>query len=79
MLIISRKADEGLWIDGDVFVKVLSIGKTRVRLSITAPSTKKVLREELAPIGVTPLVQQHERPIPAARAQEGRRDRQAIE
>jgi carbon storage regulator len=48
MLVLDRKLQEGFWIDGRIFVKVLSIGKRRVKLGIEAPSDLEVVREELA-------------------------------
>ena len=47
MLVLDRKIQEGFWIDGRIFVKVLSIGKRRVKLGIEAPSELQIVREEL--------------------------------
>lgn len=47
MLILVRKAKQGIWIEGDIWVKVLSIERDRVKLGITAPGDVKVVREEL--------------------------------
>ena len=47
MLVLDRKIQEGFWIDERIFVKVLSIGKRRVKLGIEAPSELQIVREEL--------------------------------
>jgi carbon storage regulator len=47
MLVLDRKAQEGFWIDGRIYVKVLDIGKRRVKLGIDAPSDLGIVRSEL--------------------------------
>jgi carbon storage regulator CsrA len=47
MLVLDRRVQEGFWIEGRIFVKVLSIGRKRVKLGIEAPEGMKVVREEL--------------------------------
>ena len=47
MLVLERKAQEGFWIEDRIFVKVLGIGRRRVKLGIEAPSESIILREEL--------------------------------
>lgn len=47
MLVVTRKAEEGVRIGEDVEVRVLGVHRRRVRLGITAPSDVPVLREEL--------------------------------
>lgn len=47
MLVLDRKIQEGFWIEGRIFVKVLSVGKRRVKLGIEAPRELEVVREEL--------------------------------
>ena len=47
MLILVRKAQQGIWIQGDIWVKVLSVDRDRVKLGITAPDDVKVMRQEL--------------------------------
>ena len=49
MLVLTRKSDEVLLIDGKIRVQVLSIDKGRVRLGITAPRSVPVARAELLP------------------------------
>jgi carbon storage regulator CsrA len=53
-LILERKAQEGFWIDGRIYVKVLITGPKRVKLGIEAPSNTKVLRGELMQSGPAP-------------------------
>ena len=48
MLVLDRKLQEGFWIDGRIYVKVLGIGRRRVKLGIQAPSDLSIVREELA-------------------------------
>jgi carbon storage regulator len=47
MLVLSRKKNEGFYIDDDTFVKVLSIKGNTIRLGIEAPKGKKILRQEI--------------------------------
>jgi carbon storage regulator len=47
MLVLTRKTNEEIVIDGDIRVKVLDIQGGRIRLGITAPSDVSVLREEV--------------------------------
>ena len=47
MLILVRKVQQGIWIEGDIWVRVLSVDRDRVKLGITAPDEVKVMREEL--------------------------------
>ena len=47
MLVLDRKVHEGFWIEGRIFVKVLSIGRRRVKLGIEAPADLTIVREEL--------------------------------
>ncbi len=48
MLVLDRKVHEGFWIEGRIFVKVLSIGRRRIKLGIEAPRELTIVREELA-------------------------------
>jgi carbon storage regulator len=51
MLILVRKVQQGIWIEGDIVIQVLSVERDRVKLGITAPSNVKVMRQELiAPV-----------------------------
>jgi carbon storage regulator len=47
MLILSRKLNESIVIDGRVFVKVLRIDKDTVKLGIQAPPELSVHRQEI--------------------------------
>ena len=47
MLVLSRKKDERLVINGNIAITVLSIQGSRVRLGIEAPSHVAVQRSEL--------------------------------
>jgi carbon storage regulator len=47
MLVLSRKARQGVWIGDDIYVTVLSIERGRVKLGIQAPEHVHVDREEL--------------------------------
>ena len=47
MLILVRKVQQGIWIEGNIFVKVLSVERDRVKLGISAPGDVKVMRQEL--------------------------------
>ena len=47
MLVLSRKANQGLWIGDHIYVTVLSIERGRVKLGIAAPEEIHIDREEL--------------------------------
>lgn len=47
MLILSRKEEESIIINGNIEVKVLEIGEGKVRLGIDAPKEVDIFREEL--------------------------------
>jgi carbon storage regulator len=47
MLIISRKAEQSIILNGNITVKVLGIEGDRVKLGIVAPGDVRVLRSEL--------------------------------
>jgi carbon storage regulator len=49
MLVLSRKTDETIVIDGRIEVTVVQIEGGRVRLGITAPREVSIRRSELAP------------------------------
>jgi len=48
VLVLDRKVHEGFWIDGKIFVKVLAVGRHRVKLGVEAPGDIQIWREELA-------------------------------
>ena len=47
MLILTRKPEQGIVIDGQIIVRVLAVDGDRVKLGIVAPTSIAVLREEL--------------------------------
>ncbi len=47
MLVLSRKRDESIVIDGNIRITVVSIHGNQVRLGIEAPNSVSILREEL--------------------------------
>ena len=51
MLVLSRKKNESIVINGNIRIEVLQIKGKQIRLGITAPSSMKVLRGELPPGG----------------------------
>lgn len=52
MLVLSRKKNEQIVIDGQIEVEILQIKGNTVRLGIKAPRDVKVLRGELKPFGM---------------------------
>jgi carbon storage regulator len=48
MLVLSRKLNEKIVIDGGIVVTVLKIDRNQIRLGIEAPGHVRVLREEIA-------------------------------
>jgi carbon storage regulator len=47
MLVLSRKLNESIVIDGDIRIKVVGIRGNQVRLGIEAPDSVGILRAEL--------------------------------
>lgn len=47
MLVLSRKLDESIIIDGGIKVTVVSVHGNQVRLGIQAPESVRIFREEL--------------------------------
>ena len=47
MLVLSRKTGEGITLDQDVVIEVLSIEGDRVRIGIQAPKEMRIFRKEL--------------------------------
>jgi len=48
MLVLSRKLDEALLLDGEISVRVLKIAGSRVQLGIEAPPHIQIQRAELS-------------------------------
>jgi len=49
MLVLSRKVNEKIVIDGGIVVTVIKVDGTHVRLGIEAPGQVRVYREEILP------------------------------
>jgi carbon storage regulator len=47
MLVLERKVQEGFWIEDRIFVKILGLGRRRVKIGIEAPPSSKIIRDEL--------------------------------
>lgn len=47
MLVLARKQDEKVVIDGNIEVTVLEVSRSQVRLGIRAPGDVRIIREEL--------------------------------
>jgi carbon storage regulator len=47
MLVLSRKPNETIVINGDIRIKMLAVRGNQVRLGIEAPDSVEILREEL--------------------------------
>ena len=47
MLILTRKIDQGIVIDGNIIVRVLGVERDRVKIGIAAPTEILILRQEL--------------------------------
>ena len=50
MLVLSRKLNEKIVINGDIVVTVVKIDRNQVRIGIEAPGQIPVYREEILPI-----------------------------
>jgi carbon storage regulator len=48
MLVLSRKLNEKIVIDGGIVVTVVKIDRNQVRIGIEAPGNVRVFREEIA-------------------------------
>ncbi len=52
MLVLSRKLNEKIVINGNITVTVVKIDRNQVRLGIEAPGEVPVYREEILPLAV---------------------------
>jgi carbon storage regulator len=52
MLVLSRKLNEKIVIDGNITITVVKIDRNQVRLGIEAPGQIPVYREEILPIAL---------------------------
>jgi carbon storage regulator len=48
MLVLSRKLNEKIVIDGEIVLTVVKIDRNQIRLGIEAPAHVRVFREEIA-------------------------------
>jgi carbon storage regulator CsrA len=55
MLVLSRRIDETILIDGRIEVQIVRVKGNSVRIGIRAPEDVKILRGELAPFGKVSL------------------------
>lgn len=53
MLVLSRKVNEEIVIDGQIRITIVSIKGNQVRLGFNAPEGVKILRQELMPEGAS--------------------------
>ncbi len=60
MLVLSRKQNESVQIDSEIRVTVVSIGRGRVKLGISAPDHVRIIRHELIDRGLNAAVTQEE-------------------
>ena len=58
MLVLTRKLNEGIVVDGDVEITVLQVRGNRIRLGIRAPEHVSIRRGELSPLGPKPLAKE---------------------
>ena len=49
MLVLSRKLNERIVIDGGIVVTIVKIDRNQVRIGIEAPGDVSIFREEIAP------------------------------
>lgn len=54
MLVLTRKKNESIMIDGGIVIEILQINRDQIRIGVTAPSEVKVLRGELRPFSQQP-------------------------
>lgn len=47
MLVLSRKCEESIVINGEIEIKIIDISGERVRIGVEAPKNYKVFRKEL--------------------------------
>ena len=52
MLVLSRKKNQSIVIDGNIEIEVLQVKGNSIRLGIKAPRDVRVLRGELKPFGM---------------------------
>ncbi len=57
MLVLSRKKNESIVVNGGIVIEVLQISREQIRIGVTAPAEIKVLRGELRPFSQQPTAQ----------------------
>lgn len=57
MLVLSRKLNEKIVIDGNIVVTLVKIDRNTVRIGIEAPPDVRVFREEIAPAYCPPVAE----------------------
>lgn len=57
MLVLTRKAEEKIVIDGDIIITVLRLSPGRCRIGIEAPKHIAVVREELLRTSLVPVLE----------------------
>ena len=55
MLVLSRRIDESVWIDGSIKVQVLEISGGHVKLGFSAPKDVSIQREEIREVYPVPF------------------------
>ena len=64
MLILTRKIEQSIIIDGNITIMVLGVERDRVKLGVAAPANIAVLRDELVEAdGQTAPSPLHRRPV----------------
>ncbi|MFY9254889.1 MAG: carbon storage regulator CsrA [Fuerstiella sp.] len=68
MLVLSRKTGESIQIDDNIFVTISEVKGGRVRLSIEAPKSVRIVRKEILDreFGEAPETLLLDLPVPAA-------------
>ena len=66
MLVLSRKENERIVIDGQIRITIIDNGGKTVKVGIEAPRSMKVIREELDPWAYDPNRQAVINPEPAS-------------
>jgi carbon storage regulator len=53
MLVLSRKIEDKILIDGQIEIQILQIKGNTVRIGVKAPDDVKIMRGELKPFGMS--------------------------